>query len=124
MENDVTDGVQELLFKTGEPQRWPPTEQELAYHITRGARAAVARWHRGRPPKVIGDTFEDLRQQVILEAYPRLKKYRHGGKYPLRNFAYFACCCALRDIQRRVIRLINPDDSFVPQCYPLFDDEI
>ncbi len=86
------------LFPLGEPKRRPPSDDELGEALTLGAKWAVGKHHRGRPPR--GMSFDDLRQEVIMRAWAKVKHFRHGGNKTIFEFSYMSCYFCLRDIQR------------------------
>ena len=114
---DVIDGKQLKLFNTGEPKRARPSQDEIGAALQEAAKIAVAKRHRGRPPR--GMTFEELRQEVRLGALPRVSKFMHGGPKTLFEFTYLSCCHALCEIQREHMRS-TADHSQAPDL-PLFE---
>ncbi|MCX7805845.1 MAG: hypothetical protein N3A38_11740 [Planctomycetota bacterium] len=79
-----------------------PDADEISEAIREAARIVVGKWWRGRPPQ--GMDFDDLRQEVILRALPRLDRYAHGGRYTLAEYAYYAAYSALMDLARLNVR--------------------
>ena len=112
------DGTQLILFDAGLPVRRAPAPDEIENVFRRKLFPILRRCHRGRPPD--GMSWEDLRQEVRLGALQRLRKFRHGGKKTLWDFAGGALYFALRDIQRESVRrwLATKDE---PKVYPLLD---
>ncbi len=134
MARDVTDGIQLLMpWAPVSASGGVPTEEEIEAALRDKARLAVFRRHRGCPPQIVDRCWENLYQEISARVLPRLLKFRHGGKYSLGEYCYFACCCALADIQRknfplsdsrlrpnaraRLEALLSPQSQY----YPLFD---
>ncbi len=90
------------LFDVGDPLRRAATQSEIADVVKPVVNLAIIRRHRGRPPLQMG--WEDFKQEVTLGTVRRLARFKHGGKFPLQNYAYFAACCALADLQRKNMR--------------------
>jgi hypothetical protein len=114
---DVTDGEQLFLFEMGLVQRQPPEPEELERALTEAVKMAIYKRHRGRPPNTV-KTWEDLKQEVAMRAYHRLRNFRHGGRKTLTEYSYVAACYALTDIHRENMWR---NDNIQPQSYPLLE---
>lgn len=96
------------------------SEDEKIAALQEGTTMAL-RHHHGPVPRVFnidGDWFA-FRATIIEFGFPRLKKFAHGGKYTLKEYAYLASYFALRDIQREMMK-DEPASTFT-HTTPLLD---
>jgi hypothetical protein len=97
----------------------PPTEEELAEIVPQKAAIALLKNHRGKPP--YGMSFEEYKQEVIIGALQKCRRFRHGGAKTLEEFAFMSCLFTIRDSQRKAIQLLNrqkKDGGFEAVCDP------
>lgn len=108
---------QTFLFDLGESVRRSPTRDELDTVLPWAAKTVMHQLHRGRPPS--GMDWEDLLNEIIGHAIPRLKNFQHGGKKTLQEYSYMSCKFALRDIQAKYLK--SQRDSVRVEYLPLFE---
>jgi hypothetical protein len=78
----------------------PLTDEAKFAALEPAAKAAIKRWHHGEPPLSCDGDWELFQASVQNEAWPRIEKFRPGGKRTLAEYAYMSCYHALRDLQR------------------------
>lgn len=85
-------------------KREPPTHEELDAALTYNAKLVINKKHVGKPPAICDYDFNVFVALVKSEAWKRMKTFRHGGRYTLREYSYIKCFFALRNIQERSVR--------------------
>jgi hypothetical protein len=78
----------------------PLTDEAKFAALEPAAIAAIKRWHHGEPPLSCDGDWELFQASVQNGAWPRIEKFRPGGKRTLAEYAYMSCYHSLRDLQR------------------------